>query len=231
VRFLDRRDAGQRLGRHLADLGVVEPDPVVLGLPRGGVVVAYEVARALEAPLDVIVVRKLGVPFQPEYAMGAVAEGGVDLLDEHAVRMLGISAEQVERVRQREQAELDRRVHQLREGRPPIPLDGRIAVLVDDGLATGATALVACRAARLRGARRVVLAVPVAPREPTPALYRVADAVVCLRRPLRFGSVGASYRDFAATPDELVVELLARRAAEYAEYQQRQRAVRVQPLG
>jgi putative phosphoribosyl transferase len=231
VRFLDRQDAGRRLGRHLADLGVAEPDPVVLGLPRGGVVVAYEVARALDAPLDVIVVRKLGVPFQPEYAMGAVAEGGVDLLDQEAVRMLGITRDQVEGVRRREQGELDRRVHQLREGRPAISLDGRVAVLVDDGLATGATALVACRAARLRGARRVVLAVPVAPREPTPLLYQVADAVICLRRPLHFGSVGASYRDFAPTPDELVVELLARRRLECGNGQRPEQPVRAQPLG
>src|SRR5690606_36606413 len=148
------------------------------GLPRGGVPVAAEVAAALDAPLDVILVRKLGVPFQPELAMGAIGEDGVRVLDDHLLAATGITADQVARVERRERAELDRRAATYRACRPRVPLAGRTVVIVDDGLATGATARAAIQVARAEGARRVVLAVPVAPRDTVDDLAAVADEVV-----------------------------------------------------
>ncbi len=213
VVFENRADAGHRLGRRLMPLR--GRDVVVLGLPRGGVPVAYEVARMLDAPLDVIVVRKLGVPSQPELAMGAIGEEGARVLDERTLQYFGVTDAQLERIEERERAVLEARTARFREGRERIDLTGRTALVVDDGIATGSTARVACRIARQLGAGRVVLAVPVAPEE---ALGRVteADEVICLATPPYFAAVGHHYRDFSATEDDEVVALLdaARRGHE-----------------
>lgn len=203
--FADRYDAGRRLAASLAHLG--GEDLVILGLPRGGVPVAHEVARALGAPLDVIVVRKLGVPFQPEVAMGAIGEGGVRVLDRDLIVRAGVSDRALAEVEQRERGVLDARVALLRQGRPREPVAGRVAVVVDDGIATGSTARAACEVARRLGAARVVLAVPVAPAGTT-AEALSADELVCCAMPLGFRAVGNHYRDFSPTSDEEVVRLL-----------------------
>ncbi|WP_066948904.1 phosphoribosyltransferase family protein [Streptomyces lushanensis] len=210
MRFVDRTAAGKRLAEELErmDLG----DPVVLGLPRGGIPVAYEVARALGAPLDVIAVRKLGVPYQPELGFGAIGEDGVRIMNDDVVRAARVSP--------RERAEIERdacealaqRLRRYRGDRPPAGLTGRTAVVVDDGIATGSTASAACRVARARGAARVVLAVPLAPAEALAWLRQEADAVVCLYSPDCFGSVGQWYVNFAQTGDDEVAALLARGA-------------------
>jgi putative phosphoribosyl transferase len=207
VVFEDRVDAGTRLARELDFLR--SEDVVVLGLPRGGVPVASVVAEALDAPLDVIVVRKLGVPFQPELAMGAIGEGGVRVLDRHLVARARITDEEIDAVERRERAVLDSRVDRLRRGRPRVDLHGRVAVIVDDGIATGATARAACQVARRLGAARVVLAVPVAPAH-TAARLPEADEVVCVSAPEHFMAVGAHYVDFSPTSDDEVVALLDR---------------------
>jgi putative phosphoribosyl transferase len=205
--FRDRIDAGRHLAALLAErVDLTGQDVVVLGLPRGGVPVAAEIARTLHAPLDVIVVRKLGHPDQPEYAIGAIGEEGVRVLTSGS-RM--VSPGQLERIADIESAELDRRVRQLRGDRPPVPLHGRTALIVDDGIATGATAAVACQVARARGAIRVVLAAPVAPPAAVADLARVADEVIAVMTPGGFQAVGAWYDDFSATTDAEVAALLA----------------------
>ena len=204
--FRDRRDAGQQLGarlRHLRD-----EHPVVVGLPRGGVPVAFEVARALDAPLDVIVVRKLGVPVQPELGMGAVGEDGVRVVNDDVVRQAGVSSSAIAAVEARERLEVERRAQLYRRGRPMVPLAGRTVVVVDDGIATGGTARAALEVARAHGARRVVLAVPVAARESVQELAGVADEVVVLATPVPFYAVGEWYTRFSPTPDDEVVRLL-----------------------
>lgn len=181
----------------------------MLGLPRGGVPVAYEVAEALGAPLDVIVVRKLGLPFQPELAMGAIGEGGVRVLDHTTMARAGVTAGELGAVEQRERATLDARVARLRRGRPRVDLRDRVAVIVDDGLATGATARVACEVARRLGASWVVLAVPVAPGDSL-RRFEGPDEVVCVSTPTPFRAVGNHYRDFTPTSDDEVTVLLER---------------------
>lgn len=203
--FLDRADAGRRLGQRLA--GLRGRDIVVLGLPRGGVPVAFEVAKALDAPLDVIMVRKLGVPFQPEVAMGAIGEGGARVLDERVLSLARITEQDLAGVERNERQVLQERMARYRRGRPPTDLHGRTAVVVDDGIATGSTARVACRIARQLGAAKVVLAVPVAPARAIPSL-KEADDVVCLAAPRNFQAVGYYYHDFSATEDDEVVRLL-----------------------
>ncbi|GHE84241.1 putative phosphoribosyl transferase [Amycolatopsis deserti] len=205
--FTDRRDAGRRLAARLDRWR--GSDVVVLGLPRGGVPVAAEVARVLGAPLDVVLVRKLGLPFQPELALGAIGEGGLRLVDPDLVRRFGISAAELAAVEAAERSELDRRAARFRAGRAPVPLAGRTAIVVDDGMATGASARVAVAAARAAGARRVVVAVPVAARQAVAALREDADDVVCLECPAAFTAVGQWYDDFTQTPDEEVARLLA----------------------
>jgi putative phosphoribosyl transferase len=205
VIFADRVDAGRQLAGKLD--GLRGQDVVVLGLPRGGLPVANEVARSLNAPLDVIVVRKLGVPFQPELAMGAIGEDGVRVLDSELVALARISPAEVAAVERRERAVLDARVAQLRRGRQRIELTGRVAVIVDDGIATGATARAACQVARRLGASQVILAAPVAPAD-TVRTFPEADAVVCVSAPDRFVAVGAHYRDFAPTSEQQVIALL-----------------------
>jgi putative phosphoribosyl transferase len=209
--FVDRADAGRRLAERLR--GLADKDPVVLGLPRGGVPVAFEVARSLSAPLDVIVVRKLGVPFQPEFAMGAIGEGGVRVLDRDVLLAAGIGEAELAGVERRERAELERRVRQYRATRPPVPLQGRPAIVVDDGIATGSTVRAACKVARVLGAARVIVAAPVASPSAVIQLDDVADEVICLAFPDPFYAVGEGYDDFTATSDAEVVALLERAAA------------------
>ncbi len=206
MRFGDRRDAGRRLADAL--VGRVDESAVVLALPRGGVPVAAEVARSLGLQLDVIVVRKLGVPSHPEYAMGAIGELGVRILDGDVIRSTGVSDEELARVEAAERAELDRRAHRYRGDRPALPLVGRTAVLVDDGMATGSTALAASQVARLLGASKVVLAVPTASERAVVELRRAVDEVVCVHVPPDFRSVGQWYDDFSQTTDDEVEQLL-----------------------
>lgn len=204
--FTDRDDAGRRLGTALQMYAA--DGPVVLGLPRGGVPVAFHVAHALGAPLDVIVVRKLGVPYQPELAFGAIGEGGVRVISDDIVRRGRLSPQDIASVEQAEQAELTRRAARYRAGRPQQDLHGRTVIVVDDGIATGATAAAACQVVRAQGATRVVMAAPVAPPDALARVAAVADEVVCLSTPPGFSSVGQWYRDFSQTPDEEVVSLL-----------------------
>lgn len=217
VRYATREEAGRRLARSAGHLR--DADLVVLALPRGGIPVARELAAALDAPLDVLVVRKLGVPWHPELAMGAIAEGpdlesgeptdGVfRVLNEDVIRRGRIAPESVDNIERRELAELARRADFLRAGRARIPLEGRTAVIVDDGVATGATATVACLAARASGATRVILAVPVASPEALRRVGRAADEVICPWTPVDTDSVGAAYADFHQLDDDEAVRLL-----------------------
>lgn len=205
--FTDRRSAGRQLAAALEHLR--DQDVVVLGLPRGGVPVAHEVARALGAPLDVVVVRKLGLPGQPELAMGAVGEGGAVVLNDRVLAVGGVRPQELEQARVREAAEVERRTQRLRGGAAREPLAGRTALLVDDGIATGATVRAACQVVRALGAARVVVAAPVAPPSAVQQLREEADEVVCLASPAHFSAVGSWYRDFAQTPDDEVIRLLA----------------------
>ena len=206
--FDDRVDAGRQLAKHLESLR--DQDIVVLGLPRGGVPVAFEVAKALGAPLDVLVVRKLGVPFQPELAFGAIGEGGVRVINESVVRETLLSEKDMAAVEAKQQAEVARRSERFRGGHDRISLAGRIAVIVDDGVATGATAKAACEVARAQGASRVVLAVPIGGSDTAERFTGYADEVVCLHTPAFFFAVGQGYRNFAQTADDEVVALLDR---------------------
>jgi predicted phosphoribosyltransferase len=205
-RFLDRHDAGRQLAEVLKTRGY--RNPIVMGLPRGGVPVAYEVAKALGAPLDVFVVRKLGVPYQPELAMGAIASGGILVRNDDVLRMLGGAERALAAVERAERVELERREQLYRGDRPVATVRGRDVLVVDDGLATGATMKAAVLALEQAGAARVVVAVPVGPPETCAELEALADEVVCLQRPTRFMAVGQWYEDFGQTSDEEVRELL-----------------------
>ncbi|KQU84278.1 phosphoribosyl transferase [Variovorax sp. Root318D1] len=205
--FRDRKYAGRALARRLA-LFAGRRDVTVLALPRGGTPVAYEVAKALHVPLDVLVVRKLGVPWNPEFAMGAIASGGERLIDDMLVRELGISTRDVEEVASNEACELERRERVYRGGRPAPDLRGRTVILVDDGLATGSTMRVAVRAVRRQSPARVVVAAPVAAPEACELLRGEADEVVCAEMPDPFLGVGRWYLDFSQTSDEEVCRLL-----------------------
>jgi putative phosphoribosyl transferase len=191
------------------DLGV---DVVVLGLPRGGVPVAYEVATALDLPLDVIIVRKLGVPSQPELAMGAIGEGGARTIDDDVVAMAAVQSADLSAVEEREKLELERRAVLFRGDRPRLTLKGRTALIIDDGIATGSTARAACQVARAQGAARVVLATPVAPPRAVAELRGDADEVICLSTPELFWAIGEFYFDFTQTSDDEVTALLVRAA-------------------
>lgn len=211
--FRDRAEAGRHLAARLAaSRGGGGRAGVVAGLPRGGVPVAFEVARALAAPLDVLLVRKLGAPGQPELAMGAVGEGGVRVLNQEVIDSVGPSAEELESVERAELAELERQARRFRGGRPPVPLAGREVIVVDDGIATGSTARAACRVARAAGAARVVMAAPVASPRALEELRADTDEVVCLDAPEWFFAIGQLYADFSQTSDEEVVDLLDRAA-------------------
>jgi putative phosphoribosyl transferase len=220
VIFENRDDAGRRLARRVREavaLDVVADDAVVLGLPRGGVPVAAAVAEELGAPLDVIVVRKLGVPFQTELAMGAIGECGVRVINNDVVLHSGVGRSEIDAVERRERSELERRAARFRSGRERVSLVGTTAVIVDDGIATGSTAKAACRVARALGAHRVVLAVPVAPVDWIARIAEDADVCVALETPDPFVAVGEFYDNFDQTSDSEVIECLkaaaARRAA------------------
>jgi predicted phosphoribosyltransferase len=210
--FDDRRDAGRRLGEKLVHYEG-RSDVIVLALPRGGVPVGLEVAVAIDAPLDVFLVRKLGFPGHEEYAMGAIASGGIRVVDEALLQAAGVPGSVVARVVEKEERELRRRERLYRGGLPAIEVAGRTAILVDDGLATGSSMRAAAEAVRERGAARIVVAVPVGPRETVHNLSRVADEVVCLSMPEPFLAVGRFYWNFDQTTDEEVIELLSRAPA------------------
>jgi predicted phosphoribosyltransferase len=207
VRFPNRDEAGRLLGLHLKKLDL--SDPVVLGLPRGGVPVARAVAQVLGIPMDVLLVRKLGVPWQPELAFGAIAEGGVQALDESLVRDAKLSAATIARIAEREAKELVRRAKAYRGSRTPAEVSGRTVIVVDDGLATGSTMLAAVRVLRQRAAARIVVAAPVGSRSASKLLKTEADDVVCLALPEPFNAVGDWYLDFHQMTDREVCDLLS----------------------
>jgi putative phosphoribosyl transferase len=210
-RFADRHEAGVELAAHLRKYRG-RNDLVVLALPRGGVPVAFEVAEALNAPLDVFVVRKIGMPGHSEFAIGAIASGGVRVLSEDVVRSFNIPQSAIEDITRRERAELERREREYREGRPLIELRGRVVILVDDGLATGSTMRAAVQSVRAQDPARVVVAVPVGAPETCDLFADVADDVICARTPEPFSAVGLWYVDFSQTTDQEVRELLHRHA-------------------
>jgi putative phosphoribosyl transferase len=208
--FKDRREAGQRLAEMLQEYR--DDDPIVLGLPRGGVVVGYEIASRLDAPLDIIVARKLGAPSQPELGVGAVAPEGVTLLDRRALDMLGIAEEEIEEVAARERAEMRRRLQHYR-GDGTLDVKDRTAILVDDGLATGVTALAAIHAIRRLEPRQIILAVGVCPEETAHLLQAEVDDLVCVACPEPFHAVGLWFQEFEQNTDEEVIELLEKARA------------------
>jgi len=210
MQFRNRKEAGRELAEQLRirqEKGILA-HPVVLALPRGGVAVAREIARALEAPLDVLVVRKIGAPFHEEFGVGALAGEGPPLFDEHNLAYLGLSEAALAPVVEKERKELRRREERYRQGRPAPRLDGRTAIVVDDGVATGSTARAALRAVRHQGPERLVLAVPVCAPEAAEALRVEVDELVCLYRPRLFSSVGEWYEDFTQLTDADVLEAL-----------------------
>jgi len=205
--FTDRTEAGRRLAERLASDASL--DPIVIALPRGGVPVAAEVARRLRAPLDVLIVRKIGCPWHPELGVGALAEGGIRVLHERLVHDLGIEAAELEPIIEREQAEIERRARLYRGSEPALLLAGRVVIVVDDGLATGYTARAAVAALRHQGARRIALAVPVASPATIAEMGAIADEVVALLAPESLVAIGLFYDDFRQTTDDEVVALLA----------------------
>ncbi len=207
-RFADRTEAGRKLAKEL--LKRKFENPVVLALPRGGVPVAAEIARALKAPLDLVLVRKIGVPFQPELAAAAVVDGGDPelVVNDDVVAMAGVTQTDIDRQAKIELAEIERRRQVYLEGRIRVPLEGRVLILVDDGIATGASVRAAIAALKRKSPKQLILAVPVAPRETVVALRGKVDEVVCLRTPEPFYAIGLQYRDFHQVPDEEVVRLL-----------------------
>lgn len=202
--FSDRREAGRKLGEALG----ARPGSLVLGIPRGGVVVAAEAAPRVQGTLDVVVPRKLGAPMNPELGIGAVASDGTAVLDERLVRTLGVGEEYIRQEVARQVEEIQRRIDRYRAGRPPLDVDGKECIVVDDGVATGGTAEVALQSLKRQGAKTVVLAVPVAPRESLSRLGAVADEVVCLETPEPFSAVGQWYESFPQVSDEEVLEAL-----------------------
>jgi putative phosphoribosyl transferase len=214
--FRDRIEAGRKLAQMLSHLR--GQHPIVLALPRGGVPVGYEVATALDAPLDIVLVRKIGAPFQPELAAGAVVDGPnpVTVVNEDVVRSYGIDEDWIEREAARQLEEIERRRRLYTAGRPPVDVANRTAIVVDDGIATGATTRAALRAIRKLGPRHLVLAVPVAPPETVEALRPEVDEIVAVLQPGFMGAIGAFYDDFRQLEDEEVVETLERAGREHA---------------
>lgn len=206
--FRDRRQAGQRLAKALQDFEIPD-DAIVLGLARGGVPVAYEVAKALELPFDAFIVRKLGAPGQPELAIGAIASAETRILNDHIIRVLGISQDALDAVTENERRELRRREKLYRKDRPSPDLTGRVVLIVDDGLATGATMRVAIEAIRQKNPAQIIAACPVAPQKTCQELSQLADHMLCLATPDPFFGVGAWYDDFSPTTDNEVRALLA----------------------
>ena len=214
--FSNRIEAGRELAEKL-DKYAGREDVIVLGLPRGGVPVAYEVAKRLHVPLDVFIVRKLGVPGFEELAAGAIASGGVRVLNEDVMRAIPYADEAIEAVTAKETAELERREQIYREGRPPPELRDRVVILVDDGLATGATMRAAVKALRERGVAKIVVAVPVAPPDTCHEVEQLADETICLSTPPFFQAVGQYYEDFSQTTDDEVRDLLTSAAQEISQ--------------
>jgi putative phosphoribosyl transferase len=210
MKYADRADAGRRLAEKLAHLK--DRQPIILALPRGGVAVGFEIARALDAPLDVVLVRKIGVPWQPELALGAVTDGGhpETFIDRDLAASLDIPDDYIREETARQLAEIERRRKSYCEGRPALEISGRAAIVVDDGIATGATMRVALQAVRRRNPAWLVLAVPVAPPDTLAALGEEADETVCPERPIALGAIGFYYRDFHQMTDDEVTDLLAR---------------------
>lgn len=208
MRFMNRSHAGRKLARRLDHLK--SERAVVLGLPRGGIPVGFEVARRMSAPLEVLLVRKLGAPLQPELAIGALGEGGIQIINEDRVRRLRIGSDHIDRLVRQERNEMTRQAEVFRQGRPAVDLAGKVAVIIDDGIATGSTALAACAIARGMGADRVVMAAPVAPCDASAIFSEAADEFVAFSTPRRFSAIGHFYADFRPTPDHQVVELLER---------------------
>jgi predicted phosphoribosyltransferase len=208
--FKNRSDAGRRLAVALA--AYKDEHPLILALPRGGVVVAAEVAAGLNAPLDLVLVRKIGVPSQPELAMGAVVDGEAPLIvrNEDVIRIAGVSEGEFSSVCDRELVEIERRRRRYLGSRERLDIGGRVAIVIDDGIATGATTRAALSAARARGPRKLILAVPVAPTDTLPRMREIADDVVCLEPHDEFGAIGFFYSDFRQTSDREVIEILAR---------------------
>lgn len=211
TRFIDRADAGRQLARLLAS-HAAQQDTLVLGLARGGVPVAYEVARALRLPLDVMVVRKLGAPHEPEFAMGAIAPGGVIVVNEDMPRWL-FQSSALEQSAAAQLAELQRRQSLYQAGRTPLLVAGRVVILVDDGAATGSSVLAAVRALRKQGAREIIVALPVASSQALEKLHQAVDQLICAHTPEAFDAVGSWYRDFDQTTDQQVCKLLERATA------------------
>ena len=211
-RFLNRSDAGRQLAAELLPGYVGRSDVLVLGLPRGGVPVAFEMAVALDAPLDVFVVRKLGLPGHEEFGIGAIASGGVRVVDESVLRAYGVDSRTLEEITEREQRELERRERRYRDDRPFPAIQDRVVILVDDGLATGSTMRAAVAALRAEGPREIVVAVPVGAPETCSAMARLADDVVCLTTPEPFYAVGLWYENFDQTDDDEVHDLIERAA-------------------
>jgi putative phosphoribosyl transferase len=207
--FQDRVQAGQVLAQKLRSF-VFDADTLVLALPRGGVPVAFQIAQALPVDLDICLVRKIGVPGEDELAMGAIASGGTRVLNKSLIRHLGISPAEVEQATAKAQREVERREHLYRDGRRALPIQGRVAILVDDGLATGASMLAAARAVKAKQPKRVVVAVPIASREACDDFHKLVDNVICVETPEPFHSVGVWYQDFSQTSDAEVCELLER---------------------
>ena len=206
--FKDRIDAAQQLAKKLA-MYRGSRNAIVLGLPRGGVPVAAVIAKALELPLDIIVVRKIGAPHNPELAIGAITEGGTALLDELLVAELAVSKEYITQETARQQAEATRRLKKYRGKKPPLDLSGKIALLVDDGIATGATMKAAIASAKSKGATKIVVAIPLAPPETVQALAPLVDEIISLHTPSPFGAIGAFYRFCPQVVDNEVIALLA----------------------
>ena len=206
--FRDRSDAGRKLAEELEQFA--EEDLIVLGMPRGGVEVAFEVAQALQAPLDVIVIRKLGAPSNPEFGFGAIGPNGVRILDDQSVRMLGLSEEDIERVAEREREELERRIEEYRGERTMPDMEGKTLIVVDDGAATGGSARAAVRALKEMNPGKLILALGVAPPDTAEELRQEVDELICLETPSAFMAVGQWYSNFSQTTDEQVVELLKR---------------------
>ena len=209
--FKDRRDAGRKLAQKLIDYSA-QADVLIVALPRGGVPVGYEISRALSAPLDIFLVRKLGVPSHPEYAMGAIASGGVRVLNEDVIRTLGISDSEIALTAAEEERELNRRQRSYRQGAGELPhtLSGQTIILVDDGMATGATTEAAAIALRSRNPAELILAVPVASVDACNKLRKKVDRLVIIATPEPFGAVGAWYEDFGQTTDEEVIDILSK---------------------
>jgi len=201
--FENRRDAGKQLAKELSEFKG-QNDAIVLGLPRGGIPVAYEVAKALELPLDVFIVRKLGVPGQPELAMGAIASGDIKVMNESVVRNAGISDQQIEEVAHKEKEELKKREKAYRGARPDIDLQGKTVLIVDDGLATGASMRAAISALREHNPKKIIAAIPTAPRDTCQEFESEVDQIICLRTPSPFWGVGGSYQNFSQTTNEEV---------------------------